>query len=63
MVLLALFDREVGCRRAASAVFQEAVGRVGAAKGIDILTEADFFTLGVRPNAYLNIGVFVAGYD
>lgn len=43
------YDREVNCRRAASAAFQEAVGRLGATNfpnGIEILTTADYFTLG-----------------
>ena len=50
-----VFDREVNCRRAASAAFQECVGRLGAdtfANGIEIVTAADYFTVGARPNAY-----------
>ena len=31
--------------------------------GIEILSEADYFTLGVRNNAYLNVGIFVASYS
>lgn len=31
--------------------------------GIDILTAADYFTLGVRSNAYLKISTFVAGFE
>lgn len=49
MLTTALFDREVNCRRAASAAFQENVGRQGHdnfPNGIDILTVADYFTLG-----------------
>lgn len=55
LVNLALFDREVNCRRAAAATFQECVGRQGGIfpHGIQILTEADYFTLSNRTNAYL----------
>jgi len=47
-----LYDREINCRRAASASFQEHVGRqLHFENGIEILTEADFFTLGNLNNA------------
>jgi hypothetical protein len=63
LIVEALFDREVNCRRAASATFQECVGRQGNFPfGIEILTEADYFTLSNRVNAYLNVSVFVAQY-
>lgn len=65
-----LFDREVHIRRAASAAFQEYVGRTVRAlvdsddhmltrnqslfpHGIDVLSKADFFSVGVRRNAFL----------
>ena len=66
MMTTALFDREVNCRRAASAAYQENVGRQGHENfpnGIDILTKADYFTLGNRNNAYLEIGPFVASFS
>ena len=65
MMTTALFDREVNCRRAASAAFQENVGRQGHENfpnGIDILTRADYFTLGNRTSAYLEIAPFVASF-
>lgn len=31
--------------------------------GIEILTEADYFTLGLKNNAYLNVGLYVSGYN
>jgi len=66
MLLAALFDREINCRRAASAAFQENVGRQGNENfqhGIDILTAADYFTLGNRHNAYTSIADFVAQFE
>lgn len=42
-------SRQVACRRAAAAAFQEAVGRLGAfPDGIALLTAADYFTLSSR---------------
>ena len=60
LIIVSLFDREVNCRRAASATFQECVGRQGNfPHGIEILTEADYLTLSNRVNAYLNVSCFV----
>lgn len=51
-----LYILQINCRRAASAAFQENVGRQGTfPHGIDILTTADFFAVSVRKNAYLSI--------
>lgn len=63
MLITALYDREVNCRRAASAAFQENVGRQGNESfehGIDIITIADYFSLGVRSHAYLDIAPSIA---
>uniref|UniRef100_A0A8C5X3G5 Tubulin-specific chaperone D n=1 Tax=Malurus cyaneus samueli TaxID=2593467 RepID=A0A8C5X3G5_9PASS len=58
LVIAAVFDRDVNCRRAASAAFQENVGRQGTfPHGIDILTAADYFAVGNRVNCYLTISV------
>lgn len=66
VVIAFLFDREVNCRRAASAAFQEFVGRQGAQNfkhGISILTTADYFSLGNRNDAYTAISLHIAQYD
>ena len=66
MLLTALFDREINCRRAASAAFQENVGRQGNANfplGIEIITVADYFSLGNRSQAYGVIAPQVAKMD
>ena len=64
LLITTVFDREVNCRRAASAAFQENVGRQGIfSHGIEILTAADFFTVGNRINAYTEIAAFVAQFE
>jgi hypothetical protein len=66
MLTTALFDREINVRRAASAAFQENVGRQGHQNfehGIEIVTAADFFTLGNRAAAYLDISVTIAAIE
>ena len=64
LIIVSLFDREVNCRRAASAAFQEHVGRQGSfPHGIEILTEADYFTLGNRNHAYLHVTCFIAQFS
>ncbi|NXA51624.1 TBCD protein, partial [Nothocercus julius] len=63
LVIAAVFDRDVNCRRAASAAFQENVGRQGTfPHGIDILTAADYFAVGNRANCYLTVSVYIAGF-
>ncbi|KAM9783426.1 tubulin-specific chaperone D isoform 1-T8 [Syngnathus typhle] len=55
LLVAATFDRDVSCRRAASAAFQENVGRQGTfPHGIDIATAADFHAVGIRNCCYLN---------
>jgi len=49
LMAAACYDREVNCRRAAAAAFQECVGRLGTFPyGIDILMAADYFTVSLR---------------
>ena len=64
LVVVTCFDREINCRRAASAAFQENVGRQGNfPHGIEILTIADYFEVGVRNHVYLKIGTQIARYE
>jgi hypothetical protein len=56
LVITMVFDREVNCRRAASAAFQENVGRQGNfPRGIDIVTVSDYFSVGIRSNAFTKV--------
>lgn len=64
LLITTVFDREINCRRAASAAFQESVGRLRTfPHGIDILTKADFFSVGLRTNSYLEISDYIAQYS
>ncbi|XP_070704399.1 tubulin-specific chaperone D [Pempheris klunzingeri] len=63
LLVTTVFDRNVNCRRAASAAFQENVGRQGTfPHGIDILTAADYYAVGNLSNCYLNISVYIASF-
>nr|XP_019591063.1 PREDICTED: tubulin-specific chaperone D [Rhinolophus sinicus] len=63
LLIATVFDRNVNCRRAASAAFQENVGRQGTfPHGIDILTTADYFAVGNTSNCFLVISKFIAGF-
>ena len=61
LAVVACFDREVNVRRAACAAFQENVGRQGNfPHGIAINTTADYFTVGNRTNAFVNVAYDIA---
>ncbi|KAM4598518.1 tubulin-specific chaperone D [Polymixia lowei] len=63
LLITAVFDRNINCRRAASAAFQENVGRQGTfPRGIDILTAADYYAVGNISNCYLTISVYIASF-
>ncbi|KAG0472611.1 hypothetical protein HPP92_014468 [Vanilla planifolia] len=63
LLTIACYDREVNCRRSASAAFQENIGRQGDfPHGIDIVSTADYFSLASRTNSYLNVAVSIAQY-
>ncbi|KAG6677496.1 hypothetical protein I3842_14G030100 [Carya illinoinensis] len=64
LLTVACYDREVNCRRAAAAAFQENVGRQGNyPHGIDIVNTADYFSLSSRVNSYLHVAVEIAQYE
>ncbi|GFR29007.1 tubulin-specific chaperone D [Trichonephila clavata] len=63
LLVTTVFDREITCRRAASAAFQENVGRQGTfPHGIEILTETDYYAVGSRHNSFLNLSVHIAQF-
>ncbi|XP_050391441.1 tubulin-specific chaperone D [Patella vulgata] len=64
LIIATIFDREVNVRKAASAAFQENVGRQGIfPHGIDIVTTADYFVVGNRSQCYLEISVYIAQFE
>lgn len=61
LVSAAVLDREVGVRRAASAAYQEGVGRLGLyPEGIEILALTDFYSVSVRRKAFTTAAPAVA---
>lgn len=54
LISVALLDREISIRRAASAAFQECVGRLSLfPHGIDLIRKTDFYAISVRKNSFL----------
>ncbi|KDR82781.1 hypothetical protein GALMADRAFT_220773 [Galerina marginata CBS 339.88] len=54
LTAVALYDREIHIRRAASAAFQEHVGRTSLfPHGIDVLGKTDFYAVSIRKHAFL----------
>ena len=61
LLIVAVFDREVNCRRAAAAAFQENVGRQGALPdGIEIVTMIDYQSVGSRKQSFTELSAFLA---
>ncbi|CAJ1420847.1 unnamed protein product [Effrenium voratum] len=61
LIQVAVFDREINCRRAAAAAVQENVGRQGTfPDGIDVVTIADYWTLSSRRHSYLEVAPEIA---
>ncbi|GMH40040.1 hypothetical protein BSKO_07944 [Bryopsis sp. KO-2023] len=64
LMVVACTDREVNCRRAASAAYQECVGRISnVPNGIEILNSADYFSLSARPQAFREVTPKVASFS
>ncbi|KAI0754966.1 ARM repeat-containing protein [Daedaleopsis nitida] len=64
LVTVSLFDREIHIRRAASAAFQEYVGRTSLfPHGIDVLRKTDFYAVGVRKNSFTLAAPEVAEHE
>ncbi|KAI0720503.1 TBCD protein [Cerioporus squamosus] len=64
LVAVSLFDREIHIRRAASAAFQEYVGRTSLfPHGIDVLRKTDFYAVGVRRNSFTIAAPEVAEHE
>ncbi|KAK0426669.1 hypothetical protein QR680_009836 [Steinernema hermaphroditum] len=64
LVNVALFDREVTVRRAASAAYQENVGRLGTfPNGLSVLTIIDYFAVGRRALCFGELCTQVARFS
>ncbi|KNZ80978.1 Tubulin-specific chaperone D [Termitomyces sp. J132] len=64
LTAVALYDREIHIRRAASAAFQEHVGRNNLFPcGIDVLGKTDFYAVSIRRNAFLVAAPQVAQHE
>ncbi|KAG0427767.1 hypothetical protein HPB47_025191 [Ixodes persulcatus] len=63
LICVALFDRELNCRRAAAAAFQECVGRLGTfPHGISIISIVSYFSLSRIQTSYLSVSLQVADF-
>lgn len=64
LIITALFDREVNCRRAGAAAFQENVGRQSSfPDGIQILTTIDYTSVGQKKNCYTSLVTFIGRFE
>ncbi|PWN43872.1 ARM repeat-containing protein [Ceraceosorus guamensis] len=64
LVNVACLDRDVSIRRAASAAFQECVGRLNIfPHGIDVIRKTDFYAVSIRKHAFLACAHRVAVHD
>ena len=61
LVNVSLFDREVNCRKAASAAFQESVGRLGTfPHGMELVITMDYHAVCNKRHTYMNLSIQIA---
>ncbi|KAG2010206.1 TBCD protein [Coprinopsis cinerea AmutBmut pab1-1] len=61
---VAIYDREVHIRRAASAAYQEHVGRTSLfPHGIDVLSKTDFYSVSIRKHSFILAAPQVARHE
>lgn len=66
LLITSLFDREINCRRAASAALQENIGRQGLENfdnGLSIISIIDYFNVGNRSNCYISLASNISVLD
>lgn len=64
LLITSVFDREVNCRRAAAAAFQEIVGRQGdLPNGIEIISVIDYHSVGHKKNSYVELAPFLVKFE
>ncbi|KAF8985418.1 hypothetical protein BGZ46_004276, partial [Entomortierella lignicola] len=63
LIAVSVFDRDITIRRASSAAFQENVGRMGIfPHGIEIVTLADYSSIGNITNSFLTVAPAIAEF-
>jgi hypothetical protein len=64
LLIIAVFDREVNCRRAGAAAFQEIVGRQGdLPNGIEIISVVDYHSVGNKKTAFTELAPFLSKFE
>ncbi|KAI2806637.1 hypothetical protein BLOT_008594 [Blomia tropicalis] len=64
LICVVCFDRQLNCRRAASAVIQELSGRTQRFPNwIDVISRTEFHDLSLLEHTYLELGVHFATYE
>ena len=64
LVNVSLFDKEVNCRKAASAAFQESVGRLGTfPHGLELVVTMDYHAVSNRNHTYLELSSTISQFE